>query len=207
MVPILRSVCLQMSPHKKPHAFSLRWQDGQLTCCVQWFVSMWFQARKMNMRCAANTQKMKGNIYIYTYMLMYFEQWNQLGIEQTQLNVRFPPLWAKAQPPHPKTKNHSHSDTNADPKMKRNRYVYTQGQQQDSQNQTWPLQPSSLQAKCAKGVAELQRRREAVADDKSKWNNLEELLFVQVTVTVIVWNLIDSPKTTFCLLFSNVVDA
>lgn len=104
---------------------------------------------------------------------MYFEQWNQLGIEQTQLNVRSPPLWAKAQTPHPKTKNHSHSDTN-DPKMKRNRYVYTQGQQ-DSQNQTWPLQslqPSSLQAKC-EGVAELQRRE--VADDKSKWNNLEEL--------------------------------
>lgn len=67
---------------------------------------------------------------------MYFEQWNQLGIEQTQLNVRSPPLWAKAQTPHPKTKNHSHSDTNADP-MKRNRYVYTQGQQ-DSQNQTCP---------------------------------------------------------------------
>ena len=30
MFPLLRSVCLQMNPHKKPHGFSLPWQNGQL---------------------------------------------------------------------------------------------------------------------------------------------------------------------------------
>lgn len=60
-------------PTKSLMRFLYGGKNGQLTCCVQWFVGMWFQTRKMNMRCAANTQKMKDYIsrmhicvYVYT---------------------------------------------------------------------------------------------------------------------------------------------